>query len=166
MVHLNWNKRFSFVQLHYLNYRPYEDVYSILLLMKKNRLLTLVAGILFFTQNLNAQYTELSGKELESTIYMNHKNGLPNNNGLFTILSFKVKDFSLLSENYQTFYLELEKRFKVELFELNNDQQQLNVIYVKSTSSTDDFLKILKEVLSEKGVFLTGYDERILIKTK
>lgn len=132
--------------------------------MKKNRLLILAAGVLLFTQNSYAQYSEISGKELESTIYKNHINGRPNNAGLFTNLLFKVKDYTLLTENFEFLQQELGKRFQVEQFELKNEQQQLNVIYDKSKSTTDDFLKVLKEVLSLKGVYLSGYDESTLIK--
>ena len=129
-------------------------------------LTTLAACFLALTSNLHAQFKEISGRELESKIYTNHQNGLPGYQGLFNNLKFNVKDYSILNSNFDKINQSLREKFKIELLELNSNSQQLILIYDKTLAKTDDFLKILKEVLSQYNVYLVGYDEFTLVKSE
>lgn len=134
--------------------------------MNKKLLINCFGVMLFCSSNLMAQFKEISGKDLESTIYSNHQKGLQNNNGLFTSLSFSVRDFSLLNSSYNAINAKFTQQFSVEVFRLDTENQQLVVVYDKTKSTTDDFLKSFKETLMEYGVFLVGYQESTLVKSQ
>ena len=134
--------------------------------MNKIFLTTLVVSFLALTPNTNAQYKEISGSALESTIFSNHQNGLPGHHGLYNNLSFKVEDYSILNSNFDKMNQSLNEKFKVEKLELASESQQFFVIYDKTLAKTDDFLKILKEVLSQYNVYLVGYEESTLVKSE
>lgn len=134
--------------------------------MNKKLLIIYFGAMLFCTSNIMAQFNEISGKELESTIYLNHQKGLPSNNGLFSSLLFNVRDFTLLSSSFTAINTKLTQRFPVDVFRLDYENQQLVVVYDKTKSTTDDFLKLFKETLMEYGVFLVGYQESTLIKSQ
>lgn len=134
--------------------------------MNKKLLINCFGVMLFCSSNLMAQFKEISGKDLESTIYSNHQKGLQNNSDLFTSLSFNVRDFSLLSSSYHVINEKFTQQFPVEVFRLDSVNQQLVVVYDKTKSTTDDFLKSFKETLMEYGVFLVGYQESTLVKSQ
>lgn len=134
--------------------------------MNKIFLTTLVVSFLALTSNANAQYKEISGSALESTIFLNHQNGLPGHQGLYNNLLFKVEDYSILNSNFDKINQSLNEKFKVEKLELASESQQFFVIYDKTLAKTDDFLKILKEVLSQYNVYLVGYEESTLVKSE
>ena len=127
--------------------------------------LVCISTLLFLSSNVNAQYREVQGAELEKIIYQNHKNNLPGNEGLYGKLIFKVKDFSLLLSSFQNIEKSIQSLFLCELIELKEETEELLIIYDKQKAVTDDFLKMLKGALGEFGVFLVSYEEITLVRS-
>ena len=133
--------------------------------MTKKLKLVCISTLLFLSSNVNAQYREVQGAELEKIIYQNHKNNLPGNEGLYSKLIFKVKDFSLLLSSFQNIEKSIQSLFLCELIELKEETEELLIIYDKQKAVTDDFLKMLKGALGEFGVFLVSYEEITLVRS-
>lgn len=124
-----------------------------------------ICFLLMFTFfEVNAQYTEISGKALESHIFQNHQAGRLGFEGLFTKMVIEVEDFDLLKNNF----IELKGMFEYEFtsveFNLDENKKRIVIVYDRTLAKTDDFLKIFKETILKKGVLLYLYDEQILIK--
>lgn len=94
----------------------------------------------------------------------NQQNGRLAEEGIYTNLLFKVEDFAILKGSLNAIHDKLAQSFPLERFELNEETQTLEVVFERSKSTSDDFIALLKEVLSLSNVFLTTYEEKILVK--
>lgn len=116
------------------------------------------------TQNVSAQFNEINGAELESLIFTNHEKGVSGHEGLFCGLSFSVEDFNRLTDAYSEISEQLKVQFDYESLELNTADRVFVLFYEKKKAETDDVLKILKNILGDHNVYLTGYTEKTFVK--
>lgn len=123
----------------------------------------LIPAITISQQNIQ-QYTEISGAELESTIYQNHQSGVSGYQGLINNIEFKVEDFALLTTHFNEISNLLTDQFKTIEFYLETEENSLIVYYDKSKAGTKEFIKILKEVLYSKNILLVDYAEKTMRK--
>jgi hypothetical protein len=132
--------------------------------MKKLLLIPLIfINTVLFAQTENL-FQEISIFEIETRVAQNHKEGLSGFDNIYTKIVFEMEDFSLLIKNFDFLSKELKDNFSTEEFYLDNVNNRLIVTYEKSQASTDDFLKIFKETMQLKSVFMYLYEEKTLIK--
>ena len=132
--------------------------------MKK---MILCAATFLLLNSMNSSYAQMvpiDGKDLELQILHNNQAGKNGYSGLFTQLDFSVEDFSLLNAGFEKIKNELKAAFQCEEIVLLPDSNKFRVIYDKTISDTDGFLKSCKDVLSSNNVYLTGYEELTLVR--
>lgn len=132
--------------------------------MKLNFLL-LVIVLTCGTNSLSqSNFQAISGKELETYIFQNHQAGKAGFENLYTKMVIEVEDYALLKNNFDELATMFQTVFTTSIFELDDINKRLIVVFEKKIAKTDDFLKVFKETLLQKQVLLYLYEESVLLK--
>lgn len=123
----------------------------------------LIINSFLFSQSGNI-YQEITSYEMELQIIQNHKEGLAGYSNIYSKIVFEMEDFSLLVNNFNFLSDELNRNFSTEQFYIDVNKKRLIVIYEKSKAETDDFLKIFKETMQLRNVYMHLYYENIVVK--
>lgn len=128
----------------------------------------LLSSALFINSFLFSQsgniYQEITSYEMELQIIHNHKEGLSGYSNIYSKIVFEMEDFSLLENNFDFLSDELNRNFSTEQFYIDLNKKRLIVIYEKSKAETDDFLKIFKETMQLRNVYMHLYIENTVVK--
>jgi hypothetical protein len=128
----------------------------------------LLSSALFINSFLFSQsgniYQEITSYEMELQIIQNHKEGLSGYSNIYSKIVFEMEDFSLLENNFDFLSDELNRNFSTEQFYIDLNKKRLIVIYEKSKAETDDFLKIFKETMQLRNVYMHLYIENTVVK--
>ncbi len=128
----------------------------------------LLSSALFINSFLFSQsgniYQEITSYEMELQIIQNHKEGLSGYSNIYSKIVFEMEDFSLLENNFDFLSDELNRNFSTEQFYIDVNKKRLIVIYEKSKAETDDFLKIFKETMQLRNVYMHLYIENTVVK--
>jgi hypothetical protein len=123
----------------------------------------ILLSALSFAQT-GSTYTETNSYDLEMKIVNNMKEGLPRYTNIYTKIVFEMEDFSLLQTHFDFLHEALNNEFTTAEFYLDTTDQRLIVLFEKSKGTTDDFLKIFKETMKLKQVYMYLYADATVIK--
>lgn len=124
----------------------------------------LLFSIILINFNVNAQFKIVDQKELEKLVSKNHQSGKHKDFGLYTLLTFNVKDKTILQSNFEDLKKELSKKTQLESIYLTDNKDKLEIVINRELYSTIDFIKIFKVVVTNSEIKFLKYEEQILIR--
>jgi hypothetical protein len=128
--------------------------------------LFLLSAILITHSTIFSQTQSLSNSSREIELYriQNIKSGKNGDDGLLNHLTFSFENFQLFEKHSAEIQNSLKNSTSIEQFIVRADGQKCEVFYPLKDHSTDDFLRIFKEMIGGYKVLLSNYQEELLIK--
>lgn len=111
-----------------------------------------------------SQYSEIGAKELEARVYSNHQNGLDGFDSIYSNMEFSVQNFDAMSTQFEQISTQLSESMEVDQITLDVEREKFSFIVKKTSFQDDEILKSLKENLSEFNVYISGYNDKWMIK--
>ncbi len=131
--------------------------------MRKTILVATLGFMCVCSFDLTAQYQEISARDLESKIYLNHQQGFANFKDLYTEFTFKLEDYSKLTSSFNQLKEELIKKELCVSVEQKGDSKALVILIDRTKFTTDEFLKVFKGILETYSLYLNGYQEKTMV---